>query len=147
MVRLVDATIQQIDTPLRCPLLDISSGGNFGGVQLQLPQADHQQPFEGTQLAFLEDRTGPVREHGTLLAQARGTMPTVEALQSVVAPFARLDCLASTAWTRAAVGPAHLSQVIGSFLVILQVGYQMFHRVAPTGCEQPHYTDSIWAEL
>src|SRR6266487_6322526 len=38
MVRFVDATIQQINTPLRCPLLDISGGGNFGGVQLQLPQ-------------------------------------------------------------------------------------------------------------
>src|SRR5712691_2394575 len=52
MVRLVDATIQQIDTTLRCPLLDISGGGNFGGVQLQLPQADHQQPFEGPQLTL-----------------------------------------------------------------------------------------------
>ena len=31
--------------------------------------------------------------------------------------------------------PAHLSQVIGSFLVILQGRYQVFHRVAPTGGE------------
>jgi hypothetical protein len=37
MVGCVNATIQQVDAPLRCPLLDISSGGNFGGVQLQLP--------------------------------------------------------------------------------------------------------------
>src|SRR2546422_6872617 len=74
MVRLVDAAIQQIDTPLRCPLLDVSGGGNFGGVQLQLPQADHHQPFEGTQLALLKDRTGPVREPGQLLAQARGAV-------------------------------------------------------------------------
>ena len=29
MVRFVDAPIQQIDTTLRCPLLDISGGGNF----------------------------------------------------------------------------------------------------------------------
>src|SRR5215510_7453944 len=147
MVRLVDATIEYIDTPLRGPLLEVSSGGNVGGVQLQLPPAEHQQPCEGTQLALLKDRTGPVREHGKLLAQARGTVPTVAALQSVVALFARRYCLASTAWTRDAVGPAQLSPVIGSFLVILQVGYQMFHRVAPTGCEQPHYTDPIWAEL
>src|SRR6266852_3821201 len=48
---------------------------------------------------------------------------TVEALQSVVASFARLDRIASTAWTRDAIGPAQLSQVIGSFLVILQVRY------------------------
>src|SRR5215467_4739524 len=41
MVRLVDATIQQIDTPLRGPLLDISGSGNFCSVQLQLPQAKH----------------------------------------------------------------------------------------------------------
>jgi len=40
-----------------------------------------------------------------------------------------------------------LSQVIGSFLVILQVGYQMFHRVAPMGFEQPHYTDTAWMKL
>jgi len=39
MVDLVNATIEQIDTPLRRPLLDVSSGSNVGGVQLQLPQA------------------------------------------------------------------------------------------------------------
>jgi hypothetical protein len=33
-----------------------------------LPQADHQQPFEGRQLALIEDRTDPVRAHGILLA-------------------------------------------------------------------------------
>src|SRR4030095_10381363 len=147
MVRLVDAAIEQIDTPLRCPLLDISGGGNFGGVQLQLPQADHHQPVEGAQTALLKDRTGPVREHGELLAQARGAGHTVEALQSVVAPFARLDRIAATARTRNAIGPAQLSQVIGSFLVILQVRYQVFHRVAPTGFEQPHYTDTVWVML
>ena len=37
MVGLVDATIQQIDTSLCGPLLDISGGSNVGGVQLQLP--------------------------------------------------------------------------------------------------------------
>jgi len=37
-----------------------------------------------------------------------------------------------------------LSQVIGSFPVILQVRYQVFHWVAPTGCGQPHYTDTVW---
>jgi hypothetical protein len=42
------------------------------------------------------------------------------------------------------IGPAQLSQVIGSFPVILQVRHQVFHRVAPTGCEQPHYTDTSW---
>jgi hypothetical protein len=40
-----------------------------------------------------------------------------------------------------------LSQVIGSFLVILQVRYQVFHRVAPTGFEQPHYTDTARVKL
>src|SRR5712692_750802 len=147
MVRLVDATIQQIDTTLRCPLLDISSGGNFCGVQLPWPQADPQQPFEGPQLALLEDRSSPVREHGKLLAQARSAVHTIEALQSVVAPFARLDRIASTAWTLDAIGPAQLSQVISSFLVILQVRYQMFHRVAPARFEQPHYTDTAWVKL
>src|SRR5215831_10252714 len=147
MVRFVNATIQQVDTPLRGPLLDISSSGNFGGVQLQLPQAHHQQPFGGTQLALLENRPGPVREQGKLLAQASSAGRTVEAPQSVVAPFARLDCLAATAWTHDTIGPAHLSQVIGSFLLILQVGYQMFHRVAPTGFEQPHYTDATRLKL
>jgi len=29
MVRLVDATIQQIATTLCCPLLDVSGGGNW----------------------------------------------------------------------------------------------------------------------
>jgi hypothetical protein len=122
MVGLVNATSEQIDTPLRGPLLDISGGGNFGGVQLQLPQANDQQPVEGPQLALLEDRTGPIREHGKLLAQAPSTGYTVEALQSVVAPFARLYRIATTAWTCDAIGPAQLSQVISSFLVILQVG-------------------------
>src|SRR5438094_9586552 len=131
-----------MDPPLRGPLLDSSGGSNFGSVQLQLPQAHHQQPFERTPLAFLEDRTGPVREHGTLLAQARGAGPTVEALQAVVAPCAWLDRSAATAWTRDAIGPAHLSQVISSFLVILQVRDQVFHRVALRECEQPHYTDT-----
>ena len=55
MVGLVNATIEQSDTPLRGPLLDISGGGNFCGVQLQLPQANDQQPVEGSQLALLED--------------------------------------------------------------------------------------------
>src|SRR5262249_11743037 len=133
MIRLVDAPIEQIDTPLRCPFLNISSCSNVGGVQLQRPQAHHQQPFEGPQLALLEDRTGPIREHGKLLAQTRGTVHTVEALQSVVAPFARLYRIATTAWTCDAIGPAQLSQVISSFLIILQVGYQVFHQVAPMG--------------
>src|SRR6516162_7463520 len=96
MIRLVDAPIQQIDTALRCSLLDVSSGSNVCGVQLQLPQADDQQPVEGMQLALLEDRTGPVREHGKLLTQARSAGHTVEARQSVVAPFARLDRSATT---------------------------------------------------
>src|SRR5215510_4011407 len=147
MVGLVNATIEQIDTPLRGPFLDISSGGKVCGVQLQLPQANDQQPVKGPQLALLEDRTGPIREHGKLLAPARGTGPTVEALQSVIAPLTRLDRSAATAWTRDTIGPAHLSQVIGGFLVILQVRYQVFHRVAPTGGEQPHYTDTVWGKL
>jgi hypothetical protein len=123
MVCLEAAPIQQIDTPLRGPLLDVSSCSNVGGVQLQLPQAQPQQPFEGPQLTLLEDRTGPIREHGKLLAQARSAGHTVEALQSVVAPFTRLDRIVATAWTCDASGPAQLSQVIGSFLVILQVWY------------------------
>src|SRR5262249_17989395 len=99
--------------------------------QLQLPHAHHQQPFEGTQLALFEDRAGPVRAHGTLLAQAYSAGHTAAALQSVVAPFARLDGIAATAWTRDTIGPAHLSQVIGSLLVIVQVRDQVFQRVAP----------------
>src|SRR6266568_5510209 len=110
-----------MDPPLRGPLLDVSSGGNVCSVERQLPQAHYQQPFEGTQLALFEDRTGPVREHGKLLAQAHGAVPTVEALQSVVAPFARLHRIAATAWTLAAIGPAQLPQIISSFLVILPV--------------------------
>jgi hypothetical protein len=140
-------TIQQIDTPLRCPLLDISGSGNFCRVQLQWPQANHQQPFAGPQLALLEDRTGPVREHGKLLAQARRAVHTVEALQAIVAPFTRLDRIASTAWTLDAVGPAQLSQVISGFLVIYQVWYQVFHGVAPMELKQPHYTDTAWLKL
>src|SRR5215510_1281594 len=115
MIRLVDATIQPIAPPLRCPCLDVSSCGNFGGVQLQLPQTNHQQPFEGTQLTLFEDRTGPVREHGKLLAQAHRAVPTVEALQSVVAPFSRLRRSAATAWTLDAIGPTQLSQIISGF--------------------------------
>src|SRR5207249_11388259 len=114
---------------------------------LQLPQANHQQPFAGTPLALFEDRTGPVREHGKRLAQAHSAGHTVEALQSVVAPFARLDRIAATAWTRDAIGPAQWSQVISSFQVILQVGYQVLHRGAPMGVEQPHYTDTARVQL
>ena len=44
-------------------------------------------------------------------------------------------------------GQLYFSQVIGSFLVILQVWYQVFHRVAPMGVEQPHYTDTVWVKL
>src|SRR5215831_16067262 len=142
MVGLVNATIEHIDTPLCGPLLDISGGGNFCGVQLQLPQANDQQPVEGPQLALLEDRTGPICERGKLLAQAPSAGHTVEALQSVIAPFTWLDRSAATAWTRDTSGPAHLSQVISSFLVILQVRDQVFHQVAPRECEQPHYTDT-----
>jgi len=54
MVGLEDATIQSIETTLRCPLLDVCRGGNFCGIQLQLPQANHQQPFAGTQLTLLD---------------------------------------------------------------------------------------------
>src|SRR5215510_14879601 len=147
MVGLKDATIQQVDTPLRRPLLDISGGGNFGGVQLQLPQAHHQQPFKGAQLALLEDRAGPVCEHGKQLAQAHSAMYTVEALQSVGAPFARLDRIPATAGTRDASGPTQLSQIISSFPVILQIRYQVFHRGAPIGFEQPYYTDTVWMKL
>src|SRR5215471_19313924 len=74
--------------------LDVSSCSNLCGIQLQLPQAHHQQPVEGPQLAFLEDRTGPIREYGKLLAQAPSAGHTVEALQSVVAPFTRRDRIA-----------------------------------------------------
>jgi hypothetical protein len=72
---------------------------------------------------------------------------TVEALQSIVAPFTRLDRIASTAWTLDAVGPAQLSQVSSGFLVIYQVWYQVFHGVAPMGLKQPHYTDTAWLKL
>jgi hypothetical protein len=147
MVRLVDTTIEQIDTPLRCPFLDSSSCSNLCSVQLQLSQAHHQQPIEGPQLALLEDRTGPIRKHGTLLAQARSAGHTVEALQAVVAPFTWLDRIAATAWTRDTSGPAQLSQVIRSFLVILQIRDQVFHWVAPAGCGQPHYTNTVWVKL
>ena len=127
MVRLVDATIQQIATTLRCPLLDVSGCGNFCGVQLQLPQANHQQPFEGTQLTVLEDRIGRVREHGKLLAQAHSAVHTVEALQSVVALFSR----GSTASLPQrghfdAIRPAQLSQIISGFLVSCRYGIRCF---------------------
>ena len=78
MVRLVDATIQSIDPPLRGALLDISGGGNVCGVQLQRPQADHQQPFQGASLAFLEDRPGPVRAHGTGWPQRTAQCPQLQ---------------------------------------------------------------------
>jgi hypothetical protein len=42
MVRLVEATIEQIDTSLRGPFLDLSRRRNFCSVQLQLPQTYHQ---------------------------------------------------------------------------------------------------------
>src|SRR6516164_883375 len=87
MGRLVDATIQHMATTLCGPLLEVSGGGNCGGVQLQWPQTNHQQPCAGTQLALCEDRPGPVREHGTLLAQAYSAVLTGEALQAVVATF------------------------------------------------------------
>src|SRR5262249_47360849 len=61
-------------------------------------------------------------------APAHSAGHTVEALQAVVAPFAWRDRSAATAWTRDTIGPAYLTQVIGSFLVILQVRYQVFHR-------------------
>jgi hypothetical protein len=121
MVGLEDAPIQSMDTSLRGPRLDISGGGNCGSVQLQLPQAHDQQPFKGAQLTLLENRTGPVREHGKQLAQAHSAVYTVEALQSVVAPVARRDRIVATAGICDASGPTHLSQVISSFPVILQV--------------------------
>src|SRR5215471_10340365 len=136
-VRCVDATIQQIDTTLRGPLLDISGGGNCGGVQLPWPQAEHQQPFERLHLPLRKDRIGPVRAHGKLLAQALSAGHPVAAPQTVVASFARLDRIAPAAWTLDAIGPAYLSQGISRFLVILQVRDQMFHQVAPVGFEQP----------
>jgi hypothetical protein len=74
-------------------------------------------------------------------------VPTVATLQSIVAPFTRLDRIASTAWTLDAIGPAQLSQVISGFLVILQVWYQVFHGVAPMALTQPHYTDTAWLKL
>jgi hypothetical protein len=79
--------------------------------------------------------------------KAYSAVLTVEALQTVGAPFARLDRIASTAWTLDAVGPAQLSQVISGFLVIYQVWYQVFHGVAPMELKQPHYTDTAWLKL
>jgi hypothetical protein len=37
--------------------------------------------------------------------------------------------------------------LISGFLVILQIRYQGFHQIAPTGFEQPHYTDTAWVKL
>jgi len=145
MVRLVDATIQQIDTTLCCPFLDISSGGNFCGVQLQLPQADHQQTSRG--LSCFSDELVQSVNMANCWPQARSAGHTVEALQPVVAPFARLDRIAATAGTHDAIGPAQLSQVISSFSGHLAGRYQMFHRVAPAGFEQPHYTNTAWVKL
>ena len=143
---LVDATSQQMDTPRRGPLLDISGSGHGCGVQLQWPHADPQPPCAGTPLAVRADCTSPVGAHRHLRAQARRAGPTVAALQTVVAPFTRLDRLAATAWTHGTSGPAHVAQVIGRFLVILSVRYQVFHRGAPRGVEQPHYTDTVWVK-
>src|SRR6266446_9292778 len=86
-------------------------------------------------------------EHGKLLAQAHSAEQTIEALQSVVAPFSRLHRIASTARTLDTIGPTQVSQRISSFPAILQVRYQVFHRVAPLGFEQPHYTDTPRAKL
>src|SRR2546428_10502257 len=48
-----------------------------------------------------------------------------------------LHRITATAWTRDAIRPAQLSQIISGFLVILQVRYQVLHPVAPKGFEQP----------
>jgi len=147
MVRLVEATIQSMDTPLRGPLLDISGSGKVGGVQLQRPPAHHQHPCQGASLALLEDRPGPVREHGTLLAPAPSAGPTGEALQSVVAPCSRLHRIVAAAWARDAIGPTPWSQISSSFPAVLQVRYQVFHEIAPLRCEQPHDTDATRLKL
>jgi uncharacterized LabA/DUF88 family protein len=143
MIGFVEATVQQIDASLCRPLLEVSRRRNFRGVQLQLPEAYHQQPFDRTQLALLEDRTGPIRKHGKVLAQTCGTTPTVETLQPVVAAFAWLDGMTSAAGTLDAIGPAQLSQVVSGFAVILQMRDQVFHRVAPMRFRQPHYTQLV----
>src|SRR5262249_61857279 len=65
-----------------------------------------------------------IRERGKPASHAPSARRTGEPLQAVIAPFTRLDRIAATARTLHTIGPAHLSQVIGSFLVILQVGYQ-----------------------
>src|SRR5712691_2574695 len=147
MGRCVEAPIQQRETLRRCPLLARSGRGHYGGVQLPWPHADPQQPCEGPPLPCLEDRPGPVRAHGTRLAPARRAGHPVEALESVVAPFARLARIAATAWTRDAIGPAPLSQVISGLQVLLQVWYEVLHRVAPTRCEQPHSPATAWVKL
>jgi hypothetical protein len=147
MGRRVDAPIQPMDPTRRGPLLEVSRGGHGCGVQLPWPQAPHQPPCEGTHRALCADRTGPVRAQGTLLAQAHSAGHTVAALQSVVAPCARLHRIAATAWTLHASGPAPWSQIIRSVLVILQVWYEVLHRVAPMGCEQPHDTDTARVKL
>ena len=71
----------------------------------------------------------------------------MEAPQALVAPCARLHRIASTAWTREAIGPASLSQRIGSLLGILQEWSQVFHGVAPMGGAQPHETDTARVTL
>ena len=96
----------------------------------------------------LETSTQSARIHtGVNEMMTRFAVHTVEALQAIVAPFTRLDRIASTAWTLDAVGPAQLSQVISGFLVIYQVWYQVFHGVAPMELKQPHYTDTAWLKL
>ena len=145
--RLVDAPIPHRDTPLRCLLLDVSSGSNVSGVPLPLPPAPHQRPCEGMPRALCEERTGPVRAHGTRRAHTHSAGPPVEALQALVAPYARLYRIASTAWTRDAIGPASLSQRIGSLLGILQGRSQVFHGGAPMGDAQPPETDTARVTL
>src|SRR4030095_15343183 len=120
-----------------------SRGLNLLSAKIELVQSVHmancwsKRTAQGTQLK----RCSPLSH------RSRGSTASLPQREPVVAPFTRLDRIVATAWTHDASGPAHLSQVISSFLFILQGRYQVFHRVAPRGYEQPHYTDTSWVKL
>ena len=129
MIRFVDAAIQQVDTALRCALIDVGCFGNLGRIQLQLPQPNYQQPLCGFQFTALEDCIGPVIEGSKSLTQTRGAVQAVVTLQAFVATLPLLNVVASTAGTDNFIWPTQLPQVIGGLVIILQMRYQMFHLV------------------
>jgi hypothetical protein len=147
MGRRGDATLQQRETPLRCPLLESRRRGQGGGVQQPWPPAHHPPPCEGPHRALLDDRPGPVRAPGNQLAHARRAGHTVQALQSVVAPFGHATASRPPRGHVTPSGQCHGRKESAAFRSSYRYGMRCFIGVLPWDVSNHLLPHTAWVKL